>query len=264
MKILLKIRFNGAAYCGFQAQPDGRAVQNVLTAAFSDLFGFPCDITGCSRTDSGVHALGFCATVAPHDVPYAEDWCPIPAGKIHRAVNTRLPDDIAVTAASVVPDSFHPRYDVLSKEYEYRIYDTPCRDPFFDRLAYHSVRKITDESVYRMNECAALFCGRQNFAAFMATGSKITDPVRTVYAASVSRDNDGLIRYRVQADGFLYNMVRIMTGTLLEAAYGTRTPQQITDALMTGDRRLAGFTAPPCGLYLSHVTYNRDIQWLCD
>ncbi len=264
MKILLKIRYNGAAYCGFQSQPDGRAVQNVLTSAFTNLFGFPCDVTGCSRTDSGVHALGFCATVAPHSVPYAENWCLIPPGKIHRAVNTCLPDDIAITAAASVPDDFHPRYDVRSKEYEYRIYDTPCRDPFLDGRAYHSVRSITSDAVDKMNECAALFCGKHNFAAFMATGSKITDPVRTVFNASVSRDTDGLIRYRVEADGFLYNMVRIMTGTLLEVAYGSRTPAQILKALVTGDRKLSGFTAPPCGLYLSRVSYNRDIQWLCE
>lgn len=264
MKILLQIRYNGAAYCGFQAQPDGRAVQNVLTDAFSKLFGFPCAVTGCSRTDSGVHALGFCATIAPRTEPYAVNWCPIPVEKIHRAANTCLPDDISVTAAAIVPDDFHPRYNVVSKTYEYRIYDALARDPFLHGRAYHSVRRINEDGTQIMNACASSFCGTHDFSAFMATGSKITDPVRTVFSASVSREESGMIVYRVEADGFLYNMVRIMTGTLLECAYGGRSPDAVLDALKTGDRTKAGFTAPPEGLYLTRVKYDRPIRWLCE
>ncbi len=263
MKILLKIRYEGSAYCGFQSQPDGRAVQNVLTAAFSKLFGFPCDITGCSRTDSGVHALGFCATVAPHGADASENWCPIPTEKIHRAANTCLPDDISIVAAAVVPDDFHPRYDVIAKEYEYRIYDTPARDPFLAGRAYHAPRPISDEALAQMKRGAALICGTHDFSAFMATGSKIKDAVRTVYSAEVARKNDGTLVYRVSADGFLYNMVRIMAGTLIELAYGMCTPEKIFKALASGQRTLVGFTAPPEGLYLTNVVYNRQIHWLC-
>lgn len=264
MKILLKIRYNGAAYCGFQAQPDGRAVQNVLTDAFTKLFGFPCAVTGCSRTDSGVHALGFCATIAPRNEPYPESWCPIPVGKIHRAANVCLPDDISVTAAALVPVDFHPRYNVISKTYEYRIYDTPARDPFLHGRAYHAVKRITDDGVRMLNACASSFCGKHDFSAFMATGSKITDPVRTVFNASVFREESGMIVFRVEADGFLYNMVRIMAGTLLECANGGRTHADILQALTTGERTKAGFTAPPDGLYLTEVKYDRPIQWLCE
>jgi len=264
MKILLKLRYNGAAYCGFQAQADGRAIQNVLTEAFSGMFGFPCAVTGCSRTDSGVHALGFCATVAPRTEVPGDCWCPIPAGRLHRAANVHLPDDIAVIAAAQVPDDFHPRYSVIAKEYEYRIYDTPARDPFLTGRAYHSPRRISEVGLSLMNEAALHFIGRHDFTAYMSAGSKITDPVRQVFSASVNRRDDGMIVYRVRADGFLYNMVRIMTGTLLECASGIRTPADAAASLVSGDRRMAGFTAPPEGLYLSSVEYDREIRWLCE
>ena len=264
MKLLIKLRFCGTNYCGFQAQPDGNAIQNVLTETFSSLFGFPCAVTGCSRTDSGVHALGFCATVEPRDTADRSAWCPIPIGRVHRAANVRLPNDISVVASAAVPDDFHPRYNVFSKEYEYRIYDTPARDPFMHQRAYHAVKPLSDESIRIMNDVASVFCGEHDFSAFMATGSKITDSVRTVYNASVCREAGGTIVYRVEANGFLYNMVRIMVGTLLECAQGSRTIEDVKEAIATGDRRLAGFTAPADGLYLKNVTFDREINWLCE
>ncbi len=264
MKILLNLSFNGANYCGFQSQKNGRAVQNVLTETFSALLGFPCAITGCSRTDSGVHALQFCAALAPASKMPCENWCAIPVGKIHRAANCRLPDDIAVTAAALVPDDFHPRYDVVKKEYVYRIFDSPARNPFLHGRAYHTPRRIDETAVQRMNEATALFVGEHDFSAFMAAGSKITDPRRSVYSASIQREADNLLVYRVEANGFLYNMVRIMAGTLLEIAAGGRNVSDVKAALVSGERTKAGFTAPPEGLYLSHVTYNREIHWVSE
>ncbi len=264
MKILMKIRFDGTGYCGFQAQANGKAVQNVLTDAFSSFLGFPCDITGCSRTDSGVHALGFCATVSPRNHPLTDDWCPIPPEKLHRAANIHLPSDIAVMAAAPVPDDFHPRYDVVSKEYEYRIYDSSYRDPFLLNRAYHSVRPIGSAGIERMQRAASAFVGTHTFSAYMATGSKIEDTTRTVLSASVERSLAGEFSFRVRADGFLYNMVRIMTGTLLECGYGARSYEDVLRSLESGARTDAGFTAPPDGLYLSDVTYNRPIRWLCE
>ncbi|MBR7161781.1 MAG: tRNA pseudouridine(38-40) synthase TruA [Clostridia bacterium] len=264
MKILLKLMFNGSAYCGFQSQSNGRAIQNVLTDTFSHMFGFPCTVTGCSRTDSGVHAKAFCATLAPFAAPAKDEWCTIPVGKIHRAANRFLPEDISVVGATYVPDDFHPRYNVVSKEYEYHIYDAPSRNPFLNGRAYQAPRRISADAETRMNKVASAFVGKHNFSAFMASGSKITDPVRTVFAASVSRDPDGILVYRVEADGFLYNMVRIMAGTLLETAYGICSEKSVHEAISTGDRSKAGFTAPPHALYLSKVHYDREICWLAE
>ncbi len=264
MKLLLKIAYNGAAYCGFQAQADGRAIQNVLTDAFSKMLGFPCAVTGCSRTDSGVHADGFCAVLAPRDEKASDSWCTIPPARFHRAANVHLPDDIAVMGSAAVPDSFHPRYDAVGKEYEYRIYDTPNRNPFLNGRAYHSPRRISDAALDVMNEAAALFVGRHDFGSYMSAGSKITDSVRCVQSASVVRRDDGLLVYRVQADGFLYNMVRIMTGTLLECAYGARTVRSVAESLIDARRENAGFTAPPEGLYLMRVLYPFEINWQCE
>lgn len=263
MKILVKIRYNGAGYCGFQTQPNGITVQAVLTEAFSRLFGFPCHVTGCSRTDSGVHALGFCATVVPADESVCRtDWCRIPPEKIHRAVNVLLPEDIAVVAAAIVTDDFHPRYSVISKTYEYRIHNAPYRDPFLMNRAHHEPRRIGDAALSEMNAVAQMFVGEHDFAGFMSAGSSVEDTVRTVYAANVRRDGEQII-YHVEANGFLYNMVRIMAGSLMDVAYGRKTSEDIRVALDECRRTCAGFTAPPDGLYLSHVKYDREIHWMC-
>lgn len=263
MKILLRVCFNGRAYCGFQAQKNGLSVQQVLTDAATKLFGFPCSVTGCSRTDSGVHALGFCALLCPRDFR-EERWCSIPVGKLHRAINVLLPDDISVMACAEVADDFHPRYQAHSKMYEYRIYDAPVRDPFLMGRVYHTPRRISDNGLALMQQTAQLFLGQHDFSAFMATGSKITTPVRTVFFSEVIRESQNIIRFRVEADGFLYNMVRIMTGTLLECAYGKRSPEDVLRALHTGMRSCAGFTAPPEGLCLHTVKYQTEIHWLCE
>lgn len=263
MKILVKIRYNGTNYCGFQVQPNGVTVQAVLTDAFSRLFGFPCHVTGCSRTDSGVHALGFCATVSPADESLmVTHWCPIPVKKIHRAVNVLLPDDVAVISAAEVPDDFHPRYNVVSKTYEYRIHNAPYRDPFAGKLMHHEPRYMDDRALALMNDVAALFVGVHDFSGFMASGSSVEDCTRHVYTASVRRVGESIV-YRVEADGFLYNMVRIMTGSLIDVAFGRKSKDDIERALSDGVRSCAGFTAPPDGLYLCEVQYDREIHWEC-
>ena len=264
MKILLLLRYDGGAFCGFQTQPNGVSVQATLTEAASRLLGFPCAITGCSRTDSGVHALGFCATLAPRAGEGGEAWCPIPVARLHRALNVLLPPSLAVMAAAAVPDSLHARYSVVSKTYEYRVWDAPPRDPFLEGRAYHAPRPLTDAETARMAALAARFVGRHDFSGYMSSGSKITDPHRTILCSEVERRPDGLLVYRVEADGFLYNMVRILTGTLLEHAWGRRSEADAMAALETGDRTRAGFTAPPEGLYLTAVRYDRPIAWECE
>ncbi len=258
MKYLLKIKYIGTAYCGFQCQKNGVAVQNVLTDAATKVFKCPCKVTGCSRTDSGVHALGFCATVEPLEEVN------IPAGKLHRAFSAFLPDDIAVIAAAEVFEDFHPRYSSKGKNYIYRIWDGLYEDPFEKKRSMRLTPTITEKELLRMKEAAKYFLGKHDFSAFMAKGSKITDPVRCVTASSVHREDGGCIVFSVSADGFLYNMVRIMVGTLVDVAKGRIEPEDVATIIESGDRTKAGITAPPEGLYLNEVFYEENIDWKCE
>ena len=246
MKYLLTIAYDGRRYCGYQVQKNGVSVQEMLGKAAAAVFGRPCPITGCSRTDSGVHALDFKATLETY-----EDAPGIPTDKIAIAMNCYLPEDIAVREVLEVSDSFHPRYDAKIKEYRYLIHNAKARDPFLAGRAYHYPRPL-DEGV--MERAAAHFVGTHDFAACMASGSDVTDTVRTVYSCEVSRKGDTLMIH-VSGNGFLYNMVRIMVGTLISVSEGRIQPEDIPAVLASRDRRRAGATAPACGLYLYRVTY---------
>lgn len=261
MKLLLKIMYDGTDYCGFQSQKNGRSVQEVLTSAMSELFHTDCTVTGCSRTDAGVHALGFCAAVAPKNPEIWTERLPIPPEKLPRASDRLLPRDISIRSAAVVEDSFHPRYDVASKEYIYRMSDAPYRDPFTSDRVWHLKKPITEEGLRRMKQAAEAIPGTRDFSSFMAAGSKITDARRTVYRCSVDRGEEGIITLRISADGFLYNMVRIITGTLTDTAYGTFSPDDMEKIIAAKDRTAAGKTAPASGLYLNEVTYSVPIHW---
>ena len=252
MKILLKIAYDGSAYCGYQVQPNGISIQQKLNEAAEALFGFPCDIVGCSRTDSGVHAREFCATVAQKGKNAIETAIPIT--RIPLAISAHLPSDICVFDARTVSDTFHARYDVIEKEYIYRFYDRSVRDPFEVGRSYHLGRPISDEALQEMALAAGLFCGEHDFAAFMAQGSKVQSTVRCVHKAEVYREGDVVV-FRVSANGFLYNMVRIMAGTLVEVAFGKLTAKEIPKLIEGRDRSRTGATAPACGLYLNRVVY---------
>ena len=261
MKLLLKIRYIGTNYCGFQCQKNGRSVQEILTAAAAGVFGMPCSVTGCSRTDAGVHALGYVCAVAPADG--RPDWCTVPVGRVHRAFAPYLPEDISVIAAAVADDDFHPRYDAVEKEYLYRIWDGPYEDPFEKSRCYRSIRPLTDAQLARMNTAAAAFVGTRDFRAFAAGDLSGKDTVRTVTRAAVVRESAHTVTFTVAGSGFLYNMVRIMTGTLLETASGKLDPADIPAILAAKDRSRAGFTAPPDGLYLKEVRYAAEPHWEC-
>ena len=252
MKILLNISYVGTAYCGYQVQKNGISIQQRLNEAAKALFGFDCDIVGCSRTDRGVHANMFCATVSKHTQNGIDST--IPEEALPRAFNSYLPGDIAVTSAKYVDDTFHARYGVKSKEYVYKLYNAPLHDPFLNGRVWHYKEYISDEKLRKMNEAASLFCGRHDFSSFMASGSKITDAVREVMSAKVDRKGE-IIEFTVSADGFLYNMVRIMMGTLVSVAEGKIEPEQIPNIIEARDRALAGMTAPADGLYLNRVEY---------
>lgn len=252
MKLLLKICFLGTNYCGYQVQPDKPTVQRELNEASKRIFGFDCDVVGCSRTDSGVHSNEFFICVSKKGENCLD--CTIPMDKVPFAFNSVLPDDISVLEARMVDSEFHPRYDVKHKEYIYKIWNNPIKNPFLSDRAYHIPQKYSDEAIEKMNEAAAYFCGKHDFCAYMAQGSKIVDTTREIKYAQVYCDGD-LIIFKVAADGFLYNMVRIMTGTLLLVAQGKIEPCDIKKITESKDRKNAGSTVPACGLYLNKVEY---------
>ena len=254
-KLLIAVRYVGTNYCGYQVQPNGPTVQAALNAAAEALFGYPCDIVGCSRTDSGVHAECFCAALARRGSETLETRIPI--DRIPRALCQHLPADIAVWGAKWVPPTFHARYDVIEKAYTYRIHNRHERDPFLEGRAWHYPCPIGEGQLDAMRQAASRFVGTHDFAAFMAQGSSVTSTVRTVTRAEVEREGDTIL-FRVAADGFLYNMVRIMTGTLMAVAEGKISPGEIDAILASCDRCRAGITAPACGLYLSEVVYSPE------
>ncbi len=246
MKYLLTIAYDGRRYCGYKVQKNGVSIQEMLGKAAETVFGRPCSITGCSRTDSGVHANDFKATLKAHgDAPR------IPADKVAIAMNCHLPEDIAVLSSCEVPQTFHARYDVKAKEYRYLIHNAPARNPFLAGRAYHYPRHL-DEAA--MDQAAAGFVGTHDFAALMASGSDVTDTVRTIYSCHVTREGD-VVSVKVSGNGFLYNMVRILVGTLIAVSEGKLSADDIPKILASRDRSRAGSTAPACGLYLNRVTY---------
>lgn len=256
-KILLYISYRGDGFCGYQAQHNGPSVQGALNAATEMLFGHPCDITGCSRTDSGVHARMFCATVTDHRCTTLTTT--IPSEKIPRALSIRLPDSISVWRAQWVPETFHPRYDVSSKAYIYRFLCAPERDPFETGRSWLLPVPARADMLSDMQMAAAGMIGQRDFSACMDAGSTVVNKVRHVMQAEVFRDalDERILTFRVRADGFLYHMVRIMAGTLCEVAAGRIPPDSIPRRLDSLDRHLMGQTAPACGLYLDRVYYDR-------
>lgn len=247
MKLLLTISYLGTRYHGFQVQPNGITVQSTLQDAVERVFGYRCPVTGCSRTDSGVHANMFCCTVETCGAPNR-----VPTEKVAAALNSVLPDDIAVRDVCEKPDGFHPRYDVVSKEYVYLINNSPVKDPFSADRAYHYPVPL---DTVRMNEAAAHLVGEHDFAAFCASGSSVKDTVRNIFSCSVNRDENTVV-IRICGNGFLYNMVRIVTGTLIYVSEGKLSPEDIDGIILSRDRHRAGFTAPAHGLYLNRVSYN--------
>ena len=252
MKLFIKVAYKGTEYGGYQVQNNAPTVQAELTRAAREIFGRECDIVGCSRTDSGVHANGFCATVAYKGTNTLETN--IPLTKLPLAFCAHLPEDISVIEAYSVEESFHPRYDVKYKEYIYRIWNRPERNPFVPDMCYHYPKHIDDNALEKMSSAAERLCGKHDFKAFMAKGGNENDTVRNVMYAKVTRDGD-FVEFKVAADGFLYNMVRIMAGTLIAVAENKISPDDIEEIIKSGERERAGMTAPACGLFLNKAVY---------
>lgn len=252
MKLLLYLSYHGKNFNGYQVQVGLRTVQGELCRAANEIFGCECDVTGCSRTDRGVHANMFCATVTKKGEKDLETHINI--NKIPLAFCSHLPEDISVFDAEWRESDFHPRYDVKYKEYIYRIYNRRQRSPFEEGLSLHYPKVISDEKLALMNDAAQKFTGSHDFSAFMAQGSKVESTIRNIYYANVERQGDVII-FKVAADGFLYNMVRILTGTLIFVAEGKILPEQIEEIIKSKDRKYAGMTVPAWGLYLNKVEY---------
>ena len=251
-KIFLDISYLGTAYRGYQVQGDAPTVQKKLNEAAKALFGVECDVVGCSRTDSGVHANQFCVTVTEKGKDFLETK--VPLEKIASALNFYLPCDIAVNDVKLVDNGFHPRYDVKSKEYIYLIWNGRARDPFIFDRSWHYPRHIDDEAFENMKRAAKRLVGTKDFSSYMSANSTVQSTVRTIFYASVERDGN-LIRFNISGDGFLYNMVRIIVGTLISVAEGKISVEDVDKITAAHDRRLAGTTAPPQGLYLNKVIY---------
>lgn len=243
MRYLIRLAFVGTAYCGWQSQSNGPSVQAQVMNAVRKVCGTVDRFSGCSRTDSGVHALDFCAAFTVSRFINPEN--------LMRALNANLPPDISVFSAAEVPDSFHPRYDVKKKEYLYRIDPSPVRSPFLLNRVWHRPGRYDPDF---LNRAAAELTGIQDFRSFMAAGSRITDCTRHVFDAHFECSGR-TVDFYVSADGFLYHMVRIMVGTLLEAAKRD-DPDYPRRVLAARNRNAAGMTAPACGLYLNRVFYD--------
>lgn len=247
MKYFAKVKYLGTDFHGFQVQPGLRTVQGELGTALETALGYPCKVTGCSRTDAGVHANEFCLTVEC-------DGATVPPEKLPIAVSRFLPNDLSLFYAEACDESFHPRYDVVEKEYLYRIVNTRIYDPFLVGRAWFVPRYIDDEGLARMRRASDAFLGKHDFSAFMSEGSDTVDTVRCVSSLTVERCGDE-IDIKICADGFLYNMVRIIVGTLIECAHGRFAPEDMPSIIVSCDRQRAGRTAPPEGLYLNRVLY---------
>ncbi len=247
MKYFAKIKYLGTAFHGFQVQPEKRTVQGELCRALAEATGVPVKVTGCSRTDAGVHANEFCLTV---DAPGAT----VPPEKLPIAVSRFLPVDLSLFYAKECDADFHPRYDVKEKEYLYRIINRPIYDPFEYGRAWFVPREITEKKLALMRLAAEKIVGKKDFSAFMSEGSDVEDTVRNITSLTIEKTGD-LIEIKICADGFLYNMVRIIVGTLCEVAHGRFAPDYITEIIESKNRQKAGPTAPPDGLYLNKVIY---------
>ena len=248
MKYFAKIKYLGTGFCGFQVQPDKRTVQGELCMALEETLGVKCRVTGCSRTDSGVHANEFCITI---DAPGAT----VPADKLAIASAKFLPEDISIFYAKECAESFHPRYDAEGKEYLYRIYNARVADPFEVGRSWFLPRILDDASLEKMRCAAKHLLGKHDFSAFMAAGSDATDTVRDVKYITIEK-KESIIEIKIFADGFLYNMVRIIVGTLCEVGFGRFSENDVAQILELKERSRAGQTAAAEGLYLNHVKYN--------
>lgn len=243
-RVKLVVAYEGTNYCGWQVQPNGITIEEVLNNALSELLGEEIKVIGASRTDSGVHSLG---NVAVFDTSTR-----IPPEKICYALNQRLPEDIVVQSSREVPENFHPRHCYSEKTYEYRILNRKIPIPTMRRDTYFYYR---DLDVEKMQKAAEYLVGRHDFKSFCTVRTDVEDTVREILSCTVWKSPDDMITIRVTGTGFLYNMVRIIAGTLILAGVGEIAVDAVAQILEKRDRNAAGPTAPAHGLTMIGIRY---------
>lgn len=237
-RVRLVVAYDGTNYHGWQIQNNGITIESELNRALSDLFKEKIEVIGASRTDSGVHALG--------NIAVFDTTSRMPAEKVSYALNQRLPEDIRIQCSDEVAVDWHPRYCESRKTYEYRIYRGQFPMPvkrLYSLFSYHTF------DVIKMKEAAAYLVGEHDFKSFCQVGAQVQSTVRTLYQAEVEEQGEDLV-IRVCGNGFLYNMVRIIAGTLMEIGQGKKVPEDILSIIEAKDRAAAGPTAPAHGLTL--------------
>ena len=246
MRVKLVVAYDGTNYCGWQLQNNGITIEEVLNKALSDLCGEDIQVIGASRTDSGVHAYG--------NVAVFDSNTRIPAEKISYALNQRLPEDVRVQSSEEVAPDFHPRHCNSRKTYEYRILNSSFEQPIGSRYVHFTYRKL---DVDKMREATKYLLGEHDFKSFCSAGSQVKETVRTIYALTVTKSGE-YITIRVTGSGFLYNMVRIIAGTLMAIGMGEYPPEHMKSILEACDRSAAGPTAPAKGLALIGIEYEKS------
>ena len=249
-RVKLIVAYDGTGYCGWQVQPNEITVEGVLNKHISELTGEDIKVIGASRTDSGVHALG---NVAVFDTESR-----IPGEKMAKALKARLPEDIIIQGSKEVPLDYHPRFQDTRKTYEYTFYNARYDNPVTSRH-HHFVYVPLD--VEKMKEAASYFLGEHCFISMCSSKAQVTSYVREIYECDVTQ-NGRYIKMRVTGSGFLYNMVRIIAGTLIKAGTGDIRPQDIPGIIESRDRQLAGPTAPARGLTLVDIDYGNSLPAL--
>lgn len=253
-RVMLTVSYDGTNYCGWQIQPNANTIETELNKALSDLLGEEIIVSGASRTDTGVHAL---CNLAVFDTEAR-----MPAEKISYALNQRLPDDIRIQKSQEVALDFHPRKCATKKTYIYRIYESKMPNPLFRHFAYFT---YTPLNVEEMRKALKHFVGKHDFKSFCTVNADVISTVREITDADIFVTNQQpgrLIEIKITGTGFLYNMVRIIVGTLLEVGRGKKEADDMPDILEKKDRSFAGATAVACGLTLEKYEFieNKDIE----
>lgn len=246
MNVKLMLQYDGANYHGWQIQKNGVTVQETLSDAIESVIGEKVNVIGCGRTDAGVHALGFVCNF------HTESR--VPAEKYPYAINSHLPDDIRVLGAAVAGDDFHAKNSAVKKRYIYRILNRDINDTFAGKYAWHYRFPLDIEA---MRSAAAAFLGEHDFIGFASSGFTVKTTVRSIYSLDISKSDD-IITIDICGNGFLYNMVRIIAGTLVYAGSGKINPGDMEMIINSKQRDMAGITAPANGLFLKEVYYGRD------